>query len=384
MTLKILYIVPPTKTYAGIERVIDEICDVLASTYRDQLSIDVLYTSRFPDHPIENRAYNIIQTETKSRRSLLTTIRRVVSGKKYHLVVVPQVEATVVSWVASLGLGRKFVTYLHGNPNLEMRSGRARFLFGLMKTIVLHRLAGVFGIAPKQIASFKANFPSKTPHYWVPNPVRKFEAVESPQRDSAVVTYVNVGRFSYQKGQDILLSAFAKLRALRPNVRLKVVGYGAEEADIRASIARLDLQDHVAIEHYPDNPRPALIASDVYVSTSRWEGWSLAICEALRFGLPVVSTDCDFGPSDILTDTRLGRLVPTGDEDALVNAMLTYHDNLRAEQQHAAYRRTFIERFNVETVVHMHAQALTAAAKRTQSGAGLGASPAPADAQATG
>jgi len=114
------------------------------------------------------------------------------------------------------------------------------------------------------------------------------------------------------------------------------------------------------IEHHPDNPQVALSRSDVYVSTSRWEGWSLAICEALRFGLPVIATDCEFGPSDILTDQRLGLLVPLQEEDKLVNAMLYYCDNLNVEKAYSDYRKGYIDRYSAEKVVHVHADALTA------------------------
>jgi len=98
------------------------------------------------------------------------------------------------------------------------------------------------------------------------------------------------------------------------------------------------------------------------MSTSRWEGWSLAICEALRFGLPVVSTDCDFGPSDILTDPRLGRLTALNDENQLVDAMTYYVDNLAAEKAHASYRKDYIDRYSAENVVQLHASALESAA----------------------
>src|SRR5262249_36981473 len=151
-------------------------------------------------------------------------------------------------------------------------------------------------------------------------------------RSQSEIVFVNVGRFCFQKGQDILLKAFSGLYKVRKNARLKIVGYGSEESSIREDIKRLDLEEAVVIEHHPNNPQPALATSDVYVSTSRWEGWSLAISEALRFGLPVVATDCEFGPSDILVDNRLGRLVTVGDTQELVEAMIYYCDNLPSER----------------------------------------------------
>lgn len=103
---------------------------------------------------------------------------------------------------------------------------------------------------------------------------------------------------------------------------------------------------------------PVAAPIDVDVSTSRWEDWSLAICEALRVGRPVLSTGGDFGPSDILVDLRLGRLVPAHDEDALVVGMLQYCRTIDAEAAHAAFRRDFIRRLDLENGVGVHARAL--------------------------
>lgn len=249
--------------------------------------------------------------------------------------------------------------HLHGNPRLEPSHLKAKILFFLMRIYFIRRLSYVFGTSPKQLESFKAMFRSNVRQYWLPNPVRRFDALrEKPDEEKGYVTFVNVGRFSFQKGQDILLKAFAELYKVRENVKLKVVGYGQGEAELRDQIRRLNLEAVVSVEHYPDNPSPALAASDVYVSTSRWEGWSLAICEALRFGLPVISTDCEFGPSDILVDRRLGLLVPVSGGEDLVNAMIYYCDNLENELSHAEFRQSFIDSYDTEHVVDVHADAL--------------------------
>jgi glycosyltransferase involved in cell wall biosynthesis len=362
--LKVLYIQPGTNSFAGIERVVDTICSILADKYSDQFEVDVLYTTSHENRPTERRKFTIIEKVVRGRIDLMLTFRRVIKSKKYDLVVVPQIEPTVICMASCLGIRRNFAVHLHGNPRLERSHLKAKILFFLMRRYFLSRISYVFGTSPKQLDSFKAMFPGDTPQYWVPNPVRKFDVAETKAfGEPGYVTFVNVGRFSFQKGQDILLNAFFELRKFRRNVKLKIIGYGAGEAALRNEISRLDLDDVVSIEHHPDNPQPALSTSDVYVSTSRWEGWSLAICEALRFGLPVISTDCEFGPSDILVDSRLGRLVPVSGGDELVKAMIYYCDNLQSERLHEVFRQDFIDRYSPEQVVDVHARALRVAAK---------------------
>ncbi|MDI7862975.1 glycosyltransferase [Rhizobiaceae bacterium n13] len=362
--LKILYIQPGTNAFAGVERVVDAVCSMLADRYPEDFEVDVLYTSVHKNRPTEARGYTIIDRVAHGRLDLMRTFRSVIKAKKYNLVVVPQIEPTVICMAACLGLDRHFAVHLHGNPRRERSHVKARILFFLMRFYFLSRVSHVFGTSPKQLESFKELFSSRVPQVWVPNPVRRFDlSGQAPLTDSGTVTFVNLGRFDFQKGQDILLRAFAELVAIRPDVRLKIVGYGSGEADLRGEINRLDLGDKVSIEHHPDNPQAALVSSDIYVSTSRWEGWSLAICEALRFGLPVISTDCEFGPSDILVDPRLGRLVPVNGDRALVEAMAYYCGNLASERLHNDFRKEFVDRYSPERVVDIHAQALRVAAK---------------------
>ncbi|WP_019905976.1 glycosyltransferase [Methylobacterium sp. 77] len=357
MTLKVLYVLPPTKTFAGIERVVDEIGDHMSKSMGHRIDVDVLFTWNYETNKVENRSYRKIQRQVKGRWELIRTLREVAGRAEYDLVVVPQVEATVIAWLSCLGRRKNFVLYLHGNPKLEMRSWKAKVLFYLMDKVVLRRLAGVFGVSKTQLEAFRVLYPSNVPHVWVPNPVRRFEQpLERATVPGQPVTYVNVGRFSYQKGHDILVTAFAKAYRTRKNIRLVLVGYGPMD-DLVRLIKSLDLESVVRIAYHPDNPQEPLAASDVYVSTSRWEGWSLAICEALRVGLPVIATDCEFGPSDILTDRRLGLLVPL-DDDAIAAAMVEFHDNLQREARHRQFRMDYIDTFSVETVVHDHAAAL--------------------------
>ncbi|WP_040675152.1 glycosyltransferase [Rhizobium grahamii] len=358
---KILYIQPGTQSFAGIERVVDTICSSLTDRYHEDFDVDVLYTSEHHNRPSERR-YHTIDRRPHGRLQLMTTFRDVIKSKKYDLVVVPQIEPAVIAMVSCLGIQRNFAIHLHGNPKRERSHLKARILFFLMKAFFLRRTAYVFGTSPRQLSSFREMFDSKVPQCWVPNPVRKFDNAQTTGGEPGCVTFINVGRFSHQKGQDILVRAFAEVHKQRKNTRLKIVGHGSGEEDLRREIARLQLQDVVAIEHHPDDPQPALSTSDIYVSTSRWEGWSLAICEALRFGLPVIATDCEFGPSDILVDPRLGRLVDPEGGASLVTAMIDYCDHIVSAKRDSDFRQSFIDQYSEEKVVDVHATALRAAA----------------------
>lgn len=360
--VSVLYVLPPTGKFAGIERVVDEIADTIALKYGSQFDVTVLHLSDYGDYAIGPRAYTYLRGSTRGRLHLLGVLRRMIGHGNYDLVVVPQIEATTIVWMACLGLRTRLVVHLHGNPRHENTHPKARILFRLFRLLVLDRLAYVFGTSPKQLAAFQRDFPSQVGSWWTPNPVRDFPALErSPRVENDGVVFVSVGRFCFQKGQDLIIATFAEVLRQRPRARLVLVGYGEEKASLEAQVRELGIADSVSFEHHPQNPARPLAEADVYVSLSRWEGWSLAICEALRVGLPVVSSDCDFGPSDILTDWRLGRLVQPGARADTVTAMLYYYDNIVAEREFAEFRMAYIARFDVETVAAEHAAALAKA-----------------------
>jgi glycosyltransferase involved in cell wall biosynthesis len=358
---KVLYIVPQTTTFAGMERVIDSICDELAAQYRDTFSIHVLYTTAYAQIVDAERNYTKVIRAQPGRANLIRNVRNLLASENYSLIVIPQVEPTALFWFCMIGLRRPFAMHLHGNPRLEKRSRKAAVMFFLMRWIVLARLAIVFGTSPRQLAAFAQDYPSDRGHVWVPNPARRFEPVVAEARPvDDPVRFVCVGRFAFQKGQDILIRIFAELLKLRPNARLSLVGYGTDEELLKALIRELALEGKVSLDHHPDSPAVPLANSDVFLSGARWEGWSLAICEALRFGLPVIAFDCEFGPSDIIVDDRIGQLVAIGDNASFLQAMVRYHDTIAAERRHADFRKRYVEKFSIENVVHEHAAALTA------------------------
>ncbi|QXZ80836.1 glycosyltransferase [Rhizobium sp. L51/94] len=362
--IKILYIQQNTKSFAGVEHVVDTVCSEISRKFGASIELDVLYTSEHKNRPKSRPAYNEITHISRNTLHMMKICRRTVACKDYQLVVVPQIEPAVLVMIACLGIPQRIAVYLHGNPHRECSHWKAKVLFFLMKFYFLRHVSDVFGTSPRQLESFRKMFGSEVRQTWLPNPVRRFDDQSNCAIDQDFVTFVNVGRFTHQKGQDILISAFSELARIRKNVRLKIVGYGEDEAALRQQVLQLNMQSVITFDNLPDNPAPALSASDVFVSTSRWEGWSLAICEALRFGMPVVSTDCQFGPSDILTDEKLGRLVQADKIEQLVAAMAYYVDNLRYEKTYSDYRKAYVSRFDVDQIVDVHAAAILTAAGR--------------------
>ena len=128
------------------------------------------------------------------------------------------------------------------------------------------------------------------------------------------------GRLEEEKDFRTLLSAFAVLLKRR-RARLIVLGKGSQLSMLQDLAERLQIGKHVDFPGFAANPFPFMANADLFVLSSRREGLPTVLVEAMAFGCPVVSTDCRYGPHEILEGGRLGELVSVGDSRALADAM---------------------------------------------------------------
>ncbi|HEX7887941.1 MAG TPA: glycosyltransferase [Ramlibacter sp.] len=131
---------------------------------------------------------------------------------------------------------------------------------------------------------------------------------------------LSVGTLKRQKDHATLIDAFARLPA-GLDARLTILGEGHLRPDLEKQIRSLDLGDRVRLPGFVLDPYPWYQTADLFVLSSRWEGFGNVLVEALECGVPVVSTDCQSGPAEILDGGRFGRLVPVQDPAAMAAAM---------------------------------------------------------------
>ena len=153
-----------------------------------------------------------------------------------------------------------------------------------------------------------------------------FEKAEEPidhpwfQLDQPPVI-LGVGRLAPQKNFETLIKAFSLVRK-KVEAKLVILGEGPERGKLESLVEELGLNDDVRMPGFVESPYKYMKHSNVFVLSSRWEGFGNVIVEALALGVPVVSTDCPSGPAEILENGKWGRLVPVGDPKALAEAIL--------------------------------------------------------------
>jgi GalNAc-alpha-(1->4)-GalNAc-alpha-(1->3)-diNAcBac-PP-undecaprenol alpha-1,4-N-acetyl-D-galactosaminyltransferase len=192
----------------------------------------------------------------------------------------------------------------------------------------------------------------------MPNPVlTPAPAIETAQLLTAP-SLIAIGRLEHCKGFDLLLRAFHQLQAKYPQWQLTILGEGGQRAELEDLRSQLQLTDRVHFPGAVTNVREYLNQADLFVMSSRIEGFPMALCEAMACGVAVLATDCLSGPRDIIEDGVNGVLVTTEDIDALVAGLDALMSDPARRQQLAQSAPKILDRFGLEQVMTMWTEAI--------------------------
>lgn len=160
--------------------------------------------------------------------------------------------------------------------------------------------------------------------YVIYNPVTDMIYKDSIPNDVIDPKYnhiIAMGRLDYQKGFDILIDAFSIATKDQMNWKLIILGEGEKKEDLTIQIKKSGLTDKIELIGRIANPFPILYQCDLFVCSSRSEGFGNVIIEAMACGIPVISTNCPSGPAEIIQHNINGILVESENSEALAVAM---------------------------------------------------------------
>jgi glycosyltransferase involved in cell wall biosynthesis len=162
-------------------------------------------------------------------------------------------------------------------------------------------------------------------------------------------TIVTVGRLVRSKRVDDLIAAFASLAERFPTWKLVIVGDGHERAALEKDVAARGLTDRVTFSGFLDRPWQPLATASIFVLCSANEGFGNVLIEAAASGCAVISSNCRYGPREVLDDGELGLLYPVGDVSSLTGCLTRLMDDAAARQRLAERMFASIGRYRVDT-----------------------------------
>lgn len=238
----------------------------------------------------------------------------------------------------------KWIYERHVSKLIEMRDD-----FGFGKRLIIHlkwwlmeNLAKTYDCFIVLTEGNKKEWTSLQNMQVIANPL-SFYPDRSSSLDQKVV--ICVGKISYQKGQDLLVKAWEKVHQAHPDWQLHL--YGKE------NLSFLDTNKLTHnIKYFPPekNIKEKYLESSIYVMSSRFEGFGMVLIEAMACGLPCVSFDCDYGPSDIIVNQEDGYVVPDKNVLELINQINTLIEDSELRRQFGQAAKKNVIRYAIVNI----------------------------------
>jgi glycosyltransferase involved in cell wall biosynthesis len=162
-----------------------------------------------------------------------------------------------------------------------------------------------------------------------------------------------VGRLSAQKGFDWLIEAFSNLADKHLDWDLVILGEGSLRIRLEGQVRESGLEHRIFLPGRAGNMADWYQSADLYVMSSRYEGFPMTLVEAMAHGLAAVSFDCDTGPRDIIHHELDGLLVPQGNVAELTAALDRLMSDVLMRQSFAERAVEVRERFSMERIAGM-------------------------------
>lgn len=153
-------------------------------------------------------------------------------------------------------------------------------------------------------------------------------------KEGHVKEVIAVGRITKQKNFKMLIEAFNIVCQRRTDYKLAIYGKGDLEDELKEYVKVLGLEKNVEFRGFINNVHEVMTSSNIYVSSSDYEGISNSMLEALAIGIPTICTDCPVGGARMFIESgKNGYLVPVGDSEAMAEKILALIGNEELQQQ---------------------------------------------------
>lgn len=172
-------------------------------------------------------------------------------------------------------------------------------------------------------------------------------------------TIISVGRYTEQKGFDILIDVANQVFSKHSDWKWIVIGDGEDKYDLQQKIEKYKLQKNIILKEHVDDINEYYRKAAMYVLTSRYEGFGLVLTEAKTQGLPCISFNCPAGPKEIIADGINGYLVDCFDIEQMAGKINELIENENKRKLFSENALVGTEKFNIEEIVEQWSELFT-------------------------
>lgn len=344
----ICFLTGTLNAFAGAERMTAVVANALARRGY-QVHILSLWDERscFALEPgIAHRA--LFAARPSFKRHYLATIlgiRRYVKANDIEMLVDVDTMLTLFTLPATWGLDLKRFAWEHCHFDEDLGKPARR----LARWLAARFADGVVVLTGRDRQRWSEALSPRSTIRSIPNPL----PFPFPRSAAKLGTrkVLAVGRLVNAKGFDTLLSAWASVTKTHPAWHLQIIGEGEERSNLEAQAARLGIAHTVSLSGTRTDMEHCYADASVFCLSSRYEGFGMALLEAMAFGLPIVSTDCETGPRELLRHRENALLAQVDDAAALAGCLTEIMDQRELALSLAAQARADASRFHMEGIV---------------------------------
>ena len=152
------------------------------------------------------------------------------------------------------------------------------------------------------------------------------------------------------KNLSLLIESFKRSELIDHNIKLVILGDGNDKIKLEKKVQATSLSEHIVFLSYTKNPYPIVSKAMCTVLTSYYEGFPTMLVESLSLGTPVISVNCESGPSEIILDTHNGLLVDNHNPDLLADAMNRFVTDDELYSHCKKNAKKSVEKFSMENI----------------------------------
>jgi GalNAc-alpha-(1->4)-GalNAc-alpha-(1->3)-diNAcBac-PP-undecaprenol alpha-1,4-N-acetyl-D-galactosaminyltransferase len=299
---------------------------------------------------------NVLRDKVRTFLKRIFFLRKVIRRERPDVIFSFMEGTNIASIIASLSVGvsNRLIVSTRNNPVSFKRTHA--FFVPLLYRVPRRVVAISEGVRNALVTSL---YLPKEKIVTIHNPI-DVEYIERKKKEACVLenihsqTFVAAGRLVLQKDFRTLIYAYSLVRGNKDmdKTNLVILGEGERRKELEKLVCELGLEENVFLPGVVENPFSCFAHAGVFVLSSRYEGLGNVFLEAMTSGCPVVSTDCPYGPGEIIIDGVNGLLVPVGDVERLAEAMKYMMTNSRSVDEFVIRAKETVSSLHVSNVAN--------------------------------